>query len=94
MARDLRCGVADEDSDGDGITDCNDGCPNDIVKTEPGNCGCGVPESDVFGDLDCDGDYDIDDIRYGMTTFGIEEAEEDTAPPMLMVTEALDSPMS
>ena len=74
------CDVADEDSDGDGIADCIDGCPNDILKTEPGNCGCGVPESDVFGDIDCDGDYDIDDIRFGMTTFGIEEAEEDTCP--------------
>ena len=32
-------------------------------------------ETNVFGDLDCDGDYDIDDARLAMTTFGIEEAE-------------------
>ena len=68
------------DSDGDGVGDNSDGCPNDPNKSEPGNCGCGVPETDVFGDLDCDGDYDIDDIRLGMTTFGIEEAEEDPCP--------------
>ena len=68
------------DTDADGTCDENDLCPLDPEKSEPGNCGCGVPETDVFGDLDCDGDYDIDDIRLGMTTFGIEEAEEDTCP--------------
>ena len=68
------------DADGDGVCDDFDGCPEDANKSEPGNCGCGVPETNVFGDLDCDGDYDIDDIRLGMTTFGIEEAEEDTCP--------------
>ncbi len=68
------------DSDGDGICVDQDLCPDDPNKTEPGNCGCGVPETDVFGDLDCDGDYDIDDARLAMTTFGIEEAEEDTCP--------------
>ena len=68
------------DSDGDGVSDCVDNCPDDPNKSEPGNCGCGVPETDVFGDLDCDGDYDIDDARLAMTTFGIEEAEEDTCP--------------
>ena len=74
------CGVSDEDSDGDGAPECIDNCPDDPNKSEPGNCGCGVPETDVFGDLDCDGDYDIDDARLAMTTFGIEEAEEDTCP--------------
>ena len=67
-------------SDGDGAPECIDNCPDDPNKSEPGNCGCGVPETDVFGDLDCDGDYDIDDIRLGMANFGIEEAEEDTCP--------------
>lgn len=28
----------------------------------------------TFGDLDCDGDYDEDDIRLGMANFGIQEA--------------------
>ena len=74
------CGVSDEDSDSDGTPDCIDNCPDDSNKSEPGNCGCGVPETDVFGDLDCDGDYDIDDARLAMTTFGIEEDEEDTCP--------------
>ncbi|MCH2134096.1 MAG: hypothetical protein MK116_10140 [Phycisphaerales bacterium] len=33
------------DSDTDGTFDCLDGCPDDPDKTEPGICGCGVPES-------------------------------------------------
>ena len=32
------------DSDLDGVCNDVDGCPNDPNKTEPGNCGCGVPE--------------------------------------------------
>lgn len=43
------------DSDGDGISDCIDGCPTDPNKTEPGICGCGVTDSDFDGDgtADC-----------------------------------------
>jgi len=32
------------DSDSDGIPDTIDGCPNDPNKTDPGNCGCGIPD--------------------------------------------------
>ena len=53
--------------------------PTGRGQIRSGNCGCGVPETNVFGDLDCDGDYDIDDARLAMTTFGVE-AEEDTCP--------------
>lgn len=57
-------GVPDEcqvDSDGDGVIDACDGCPEDPDKTEPGVCGCGVPDVDADGDgvIDCldeDGD--------------------------------------
>lgn len=38
------------DSDGDGTGDACDGCVNDPNKTEPGICGCGVPDSDDDGD--------------------------------------------
>lgn len=34
----------DVDSDGDGVLDCFDNCSLDSDKTEPGECGCGVPE--------------------------------------------------
>ncbi len=44
------------DSDGDGVPDFEDGCPTDPKKTEPGACGCGVPDTDSDGDgvLDCE----------------------------------------
>jgi len=43
------------DSDGDGTSDCDDLCPNDPNKTQPGTCGCGIPDTDSDGDgtLDC-----------------------------------------
>jgi len=59
------------DADGDGVADCNDGCPHDPDKTDPGVCGCGVPDTDADGDgiPDCllgqaDTDYDgVGDLR-------------------------------
>lgn len=39
-----------KDSDGDGTIDCEDNCPDDPRKTEPGQCGCGVNEIDPDGD--------------------------------------------
>lgn len=43
------------DEDSDGLPDQCDGCPTDATKTEPGQCGCGQPETDTDGDgvLDC-----------------------------------------
>lgn len=34
------CGVADTDSDADGVADCQDQCPHDQGKVLPGDCGC------------------------------------------------------
>ncbi|MCC7292635.1 MAG: thrombospondin type 3 repeat-containing protein [Phycisphaerales bacterium] len=47
--------TVDNDRDGDGTPDCVDGCPDDPGKTEPGVCGCGVPDTDTDGDgtADC-----------------------------------------
>ncbi len=42
--------VIDVDFDGDGVVDCDDGCPHDPNKTAPGICGCGI--SDVDSDSD------------------------------------------
>ena len=67
------------DSDSDGWADSYDACPNDPLKTiSAGDCGCGVVDTSVFGDLDCDGDYDEDDIRAGMASFGISEGDVDS----------------
>jgi len=38
------------DSDGDGTPDSSDGCPNDPQKVEPGECGCGIPDTDLDSD--------------------------------------------
>ena len=48
--------VAHADSDGDGVTDCRDGCPADPFKTEPGLCGCGLPEDDSLPSV-CQGSF-------------------------------------
>jgi hypothetical protein len=48
-------GGSTADSDGDGIPDCLDGCPNDVSKAAPGACGCGISDIDSDGDgvADC-----------------------------------------
>jgi hypothetical protein len=38
------------DTDRDGVEDCVDGCPDDVTKTSPGVCGCGLPETDTDND--------------------------------------------
>ena len=38
------------DMDGDGVPDCQDLCPNDVTKTMPGICGCGITDTDSDGD--------------------------------------------
>jgi hypothetical protein len=53
------------DSDGDGVSDYLDNCPNDPNKTEPGINGCGNPENSIYCnqfDFDNDGDIDQDDF--------------------------------
>ncbi|MEM7163272.1 MAG: T9SS type A sorting domain-containing protein [Bacteroidota bacterium] len=41
------------DTDRDGISDYLDNCPYDEEKTEPGICGCGMPDYDDAGNLNC-----------------------------------------
>jgi len=38
------------DSDEDGLGDVCDGCPFDKLKSEPGQCGCGIPDADTDAD--------------------------------------------
>jgi len=47
------------DTDADGTPNCLDGCPSDVAKTAPGECGCGM--TDDAGDSDGDGTYDCKD---------------------------------
>ncbi len=43
------------DSDDDGVCDFEDNCPNDPNKINPGECGCGIPDTDTDNDgtVDC-----------------------------------------
>lgn len=43
------------DSDGDGLEDCEENCPQDPNKTEPGFCGCGYAEIDDGTSAGCEG---------------------------------------
>jgi ELWxxDGT repeat protein len=49
------CGISDNDTDQDGVADCEDLCPADPDKVIPGTCGCGTREQDLNrnGMLDC-----------------------------------------
>jgi hypothetical protein len=40
------------DRDGDGVPDHTDGCPDDVAKSAPGPCGCGVIDDLTDGDGD------------------------------------------
>lgn len=42
--------VSTSDRDGDGTTDCSDGCPDDASSTSPGACGCGKRPLGEFAD--------------------------------------------
>jgi len=45
---DIAC-VSETDTDGDGVYDAQDQCPNDPNKSVPGICGCGKAESECSG---------------------------------------------
>lgn len=57
--------TADDDSDTETVIDK---CPNDPNKTEPGICGCGVPDSDKDGDgvKDCNDTSGAIDDSFGV----------------------------
>ena len=69
------------DSDGDKVADLTDGCPNDTLKTEPGSCGCGVPETDSDGDAaaNCvDGcAFDSNKTAAGICGCGVSDGNSD-----------------
>jgi hypothetical protein len=69
------------DTDGDGASDCIDGCPNDPAKTAPGICGCGVADTDTDGDgtADCnDGcPADANKIAPGICGCGVADTDTD-----------------
>ncbi len=70
-----------QNADGDAAGDACDGCANDPLKLAPGQCGCGVPDSDSDGDgvPDCkDGcPNDPDKVAPGQCGCGVADTDSD-----------------
>ena len=69
------------DSDRDGTPDYMDGCPDDPNKTDPGICGCGVPDTDSDGDgtPDCNDEcpQDPNKVETGVCGCGVPDTDSD-----------------
>ena len=71
---------AGTDTDGDGVDDCDDGCPEDPFKSAPGDCGCGVEDldSDNDGVADCNDGCPTDPNKTDPGTCGCGVSDEDS----------------
>ncbi len=69
------------DSDADGTFDCEDGCPDDPAKIDPGSCGCGVADidSDSDGAADCLDGCPADPYKFdpGVCGCGVSDQDSD-----------------
>jgi len=69
------------DTDMDGTPDCDDGCPNDPNKIDPGQCGCGIADddSDMDGTADCNDNCpnDPNKIEPGDCGCGVADTDSD-----------------
>lgn len=68
------------DGDGDGACDLVDGCPEDPFKIEPGQCGCGVADTDTDSDLvaDCTDGCPEDPLKTSPGQCGCGQVDADT----------------
>ncbi|MEA1948906.1 MAG: CFI-box-CTERM domain-containing protein [Thermodesulfobacteriota bacterium] len=70
-----------QDSDGDGVLDYLDGCPQDPDKIDVGVCGCGVPDTDTDedGTPDCNDGCpdDANKTTPGVCGCGIPDTDSD-----------------
>ena len=69
-----------KDTDGDGVNDCNDGCPSDPQKIISGICGCGVADTDTDNDgtPNCNDNCDDDPNKTEIGICGCGIADIDT----------------
>ena len=67
------------DTDGDGVDDCDDGCPEDPFKSAPGDCGCGVEDldSDKDGVADCNDGCPTDPTKTSPGDCGCNASDAD-----------------
>lgn len=77
----------DADRDGDGVSNDEDGCPDDGGKTAPGACGCGVSDADgdEDGTPDCDDQcpQDPEKTDPGLCGCGIPESDQCSTKPQV-----------
>jgi len=68
------------DGDGDGVADVVDGCPEDTAKTDPGVCGCEVPDVDSDGDgaLNCEEECGSDPLKLDPGICGCDVSDDDS----------------
>jgi len=68
------------DTDGDGFLDSNEDCPIDPNKTDPGQCGCGVIDTDADGDsvADCNDICSDDPLKVDPQACGCGFADADS----------------
>jgi hypothetical protein len=78
MAIDPACA---NDGDLDGFNDCDDACPEDGFKAQPGRCGCGVSDIDLDADgtIDCEEECPNDPAKLaaGVCGCGVPDADSD-----------------
>ena len=76
----VNCDDGGTDSDGDGVPDDLDGCPNDANKTDSGECGCGVADTDTDNDgtADCIDECDNDPNKAAPGQCGCGVPDTDT----------------
>ncbi len=68
------------DSDQDGLSDALDGCPGNPEKAEPGQCGCGYPDtdSDQDGVANCNDAFPNDPERTEESASDVNPQSDDT----------------
>ena len=69
-----------QDTDGDGFTDNEDGCPLDPFKVDPEICGCGIAETDSDNDgmPDCQDSCPDDPFKTDFGVCGCNAVDTDT----------------
>ncbi len=65
------------DTDGDGVPNLEDGCPDDPAKIAPGECGCGVADLDLNenGVYDCHDEAPLMLVSRTVLSFGVVSDE-------------------
>jgi hypothetical protein len=70
------------DGDGDGVGNACDDCPNDPLKSTPGICGCGIPDTDTDNDNtpDCNDGCPSDPLKTepGICGCGTPDTDSDS----------------